>query len=90
MTDLERLILQIRDGKTVLWAGAGMSYYAGAPKANELISKIKELYLGINSISNNESDFLPDVAESLVNTQSGSRTGLFNILKKEYKRENNK
>lgn len=38
--DVDRLIQKIRDGKIILWAGSGLSLYAGYPSAKELCSNI--------------------------------------------------
>ncbi|GEM_PF-2473265 len=79
---LERLTERIREGRIILWAGAGFSYYAGLPDGKELTEKIKQRLTDeeLKYVSGLSS--LPDVAEEFVQLR-GSREELYQLIKNE-------
>jgi hypothetical protein len=88
--DKETLFRLISNGEVVLWAGAGLSHYAGYPLGNEIVL---ELYKKLSNSKaadaaamyrTNPDDFrahlppLPEFAELFVNLHDGSRYELLN------------
>ncbi|AYD39832.1 SIR2 family protein [Clostridium fermenticellae] len=87
---LLRLIKKIRNEEVVLWAGAGMSIYAGVPSGGKLAEKIiGNAEEDEKDILNNKKALLQDVAEEFVQMRNGSKNELFQIVMeqvvKEYK-----
>jgi hypothetical protein len=84
MDTINRIIDGIRDGKVVLWAGSGLSKYAGYKTGSELAETIANK-LNINSpgqIIHNQS--LDEVAEEFVRSHNNSRDKLIEILRSEF------
>ncbi|MFN4249151.1 MAG: SIR2 family NAD-dependent protein deacylase [Flavipsychrobacter sp.] len=79
----ERVFELIRSEKVILWAGAGLSRYAGYPTgaglANLLIEKTIE-----SERTNYNSETLQDVAEEFIRIHNGSRHVLTEVLQKEF------
>jgi hypothetical protein len=81
----ENLFELVRKEEVILWAGAGMSIYAGYPSGNEL-SRI--LYNDLNEEIREEIDpTLPlmDMAEMYIRSKRGSRNELNQLLTKTFR-----
>lgn len=83
----ENLFEQIRKEDVVLWAGAGMSIYAGYPSGNDLRDII---YNDLNPAVRQEiapSTSLIDMAESYVLSKKGSRNELNTLISNVFRKE---
>jgi len=78
---VQKVINKIRTENVTLWAGAGLSLYAGYPTGKELAAEIVK-----HMPKRYQEDFkgraLPEVAEEFVQMSNGLRPDLFQILKK--------
>lgn len=83
----ESLFKLIRKEEVLVWAGAGMSMYAGYPSANALAQKL------VDDLTTQERNLintglpLPNLAEEYIRLKGGSKNGLIKILQQEFQRE---
>ena len=84
---IEEAFELVRSEQAIVWAGAGLSLYAGYPNANKLCSII------IKSLSKQHQSFFPKnsrldtVCEQYVKINGNSKKTLFRILNKEFSKE---
>ncbi|MDQ6482405.1 SIR2 family protein [Dyadobacter sp. LHD-138] len=83
----ENLFRLIRSEDVVLWAGAGMSIYAGYPSGKELTKLINDRIEESMGSSSPKALSLMEAAENLVLLQRGSRNELNNLLFKIFRKE---
>lgn len=83
INNLEKLIFQIREGNVVVFAGAGLSFYAGAPSGKELIDKLKLTLPQQNKEELKNTNLLHDFTQRFVEIHSKSRNKLNRILQNE-------
>jgi len=83
MSNLERLITKIRQGKVILWAGAGFSRYAGIPTGPELVDLlVKVAESSERKALRSMAHTLPDAVELFADMRHGSVADLLHILEK--------
>ncbi|MDH5163405.1 SIR2 family protein [Heyndrickxia sp. FSL W8-0496] len=84
---IQRLIEKIRNNDVVLWAGSGLSFYAGMPKVSEIINEILEKCTEEEKNYIQGKTNLAEVANDFIAMRSGSRhelnTILFNLIDKD-------
>lgn len=83
----ENLFKLIRAEDVVLWAGAGLSIYAGYPSGNELTKLINDRIEESMGALAPKSASLMEAAENLVLLQRGSRNELNNLLFETFRKE---
>ena len=81
MSALERAIEKIRHKKTIIFAGSGMSIYAGCPSGKELVQIIKDKMSDDEQKNVENVNTLPEITQEFVDLQNGSRPDLIAILK---------
>jgi len=83
MNHLDEVISKIRKGEVVLWAGSGLSLYAGYPTSQKLVGVIK------NRLHKEEKQYFEDkyelsrVAEEFVRIRDNDRSEIIKILKED-------
>lgn len=83
----ERIFELIRKEEMILFAGAGLSLYAGYPSGNSLA---RIMYDNLTFTQRNAIDFSPDLlklAEDIYNLKSGNKNYLIEILKREFQKD---
>jgi NAD-dependent SIR2 family protein deacetylase len=83
----ERIFELIRKEEMILFAGAGLSLYAGYPSGNSLA---RIMYDNLTLTQRNAIDFTPDLlklAEDIYNLKSGNKNYLIEILKREFQKD---
>ena len=78
--DRERIFNLVRKEEVILWAGSGLSIYAGFPSGADLAKKIMAELSREERESINVGNDLASIAEDFVNIRSGSRNELNMIL----------
>ncbi len=79
----------IRKGEVVIWAGAGMSKYAGYPSGEELGKILIERLSSKEKRLINRSLPLPNLAEEYCRLKGGNRSSLIEIIKEIFSRNPN-
>ncbi|TDP59518.1 SIR2 family NAD-dependent protein deacylase [Flavobacterium dankookense] len=80
----ESLFNHVRNEDVVIWAGAGLSLYAGYPSGEQLKNILID-NLTANEISEiNTSQNLPELAEDIYRIKNHNRNFLINVLKKTF------
>ena len=81
MSALERAIEKIRHKRAIIFAGSGMSIYAGCPSGKDLVQIIKD-HMSEDEQKKVEHIYsLSEIAQEFVDLQNGSRSDLLAILK---------
>jgi NAD-dependent SIR2 family protein deacetylase len=80
MNNKERLFELIRREEVVVWAGAGLSMYAGYPSGAALKNKLYESLTKSEKRHVRKSNPLPDFAEDFVRIRNNNRNELLRIL----------
>jgi hypothetical protein len=81
MSALDRAIEKIRHKKAIIFAGSGMSIYAGCPSGKKLVQIIKDKMSADEQKNVENVNTLPEIAQEFVDLQNGSRSDLIAILK---------
>lgn len=80
----ESLFKYIRNEEVVLWAGAGLSLYAGYPSGKALGEIIIDNLTTEEKASINCNLSLPDLVEDFIRIKNGNKNNLFKILNKTF------
>jgi|GEM_PF-1402783 len=78
---IEKIFELVRKEEVIIWAGSGLSKYAGYPSGTELSNLLIDSLSAPEKRKINKKSLLPDLAEEYVRLKGGSRNQLNSILK---------